>query len=290
MPSFASYEKYVYATHIEQKINEAMINIEKACVFGPDSVDLAGQARLNLGKDYIFVPQKEAAAYMQAVGNTISANLIGLIFDKTGDMSWIISIEYKPEGYIREDDAKNWNTDELLKSLIDGTEAANKDRKASGYEPLRVVGWIEKPSYDAVQHKLIWSIEGKIDDAPPSSDPNNGSLINYHTYALGRYGYLELTLITHKSSLGFLKKVHASNILQSITFNNGNRYEDFVEGKDNVAKYGLTALILGVAAKKMGFIAMAGVFLAKMWKLVAVVFVLLTGFIARLFAGRNNKK
>jgi uncharacterized membrane-anchored protein len=289
VPSFASNEQDAKTAKNEEKIAKVLSNMANVVIAGPTSVSLSDQAQLNLSKDYLYIPQKEAAEYMKAVGNGENPNLIGLILNKNADMNWVITIKYNPEGYIREDDAKNWNADELLKSLTEGTEEVNKERKAEGYETFHVVGWIEKPTYDVANHKLIWSMEGKMDDTESTDDPNHGRFVNYNTYALGRHGYFELTLMTDKSSIDS-HKVHANNVLNAIDFNSGNRYEDFVEGKDRVAEYGLAALILGVAAKKLGLIAMAGVFLLKMWKLIAIGFLILAGFLRRIFAGKKKKE
>jgi len=46
------------------------------------------------------------------------------------------------------------------------------------------------------------------------------------------------------------------------------RYEDFNASTDKVAAFGLLALIGGVAAKKLGLLALAGVFLVKFAKVI----------------------
>lgn len=50
----------------------------------------------------------------------------------------------------------------------------------------------------------------------------------------------------------------------------GKRYSDFDASSDKVAAYGLAALVGGVAAKKLGLLALIGAFLAKSFKLVIV--------------------
>lgn len=44
-----------------------------------------------------------------------------------------------------------------MDNLRKGTKEANKDRIAKGIEPIEIIGWIEKPTYDATNHRLIWS-------------------------------------------------------------------------------------------------------------------------------------
>lgn len=43
-----------------------------------------------------------------------------------------------------------------MDNLRKGTKEANKDRIAKGIEPIEIIGWIEKPTYDATNHRLIW--------------------------------------------------------------------------------------------------------------------------------------
>lgn len=66
------------------------------------------------------------------------------------------------------------------------------------------------------------------------------------------------------------------------------RYEDFKEGTDRVAEYGLAALITGIAAKKMGLLALVSAFFIKMWKLIFVVPVLLCGMPKKLFGHKDK--
>lgn len=77
-------------------------------------------------------------------------------------MNGFISIEYDDSGYVKDDDAKNWDADELMDNLRKGTKEANKDRIAKGIEPIEIIGWIEKPTYDATNHRLIWSPPSRI--------------------------------------------------------------------------------------------------------------------------------
>lgn len=286
-PLFSNSDQQSKEAIIQEKIFTAYSAMGKSSIQGPSEIPLSDQAKLDLDQDYVFIPKKEAEAYMKAMGNNESPNLIGLILSEDGNLDWIISIKYDPEGYIREDDAKNWNADNLLKELTEATEESNIVRKAEGYDTFHVVKWIEKPNYDTVNHKLIWSIEGKVDNVPPSDDPDYDRFVNYNTYAFGRNGYLQFTLMTDKTSID-ANKVHAANILKATSFNEGNRYEDFVEGQDKVAEYGLAALIVGVAAKKLGLIGIVGVFLLKMWKILAVGGVFVFEAIRRFFGGKKE--
>lgn len=53
-------------------------------------------------------------------------------------------------------------------------------------------------------------------------------------------------------------------ILGALHFNKEKAYEYFVEGDDKVAAYGIAALVTGVAAHKLGLIALIGAFIIKL--------------------------
>jgi len=241
----------------------------KAMQIGPKTIALRDQATLHLPPGYGFVPTREATQLMEAMGNSESGNFVGLILpphageDDAED--WMVSVDYDPAGYIKDEDAKNWNADELLQNLKDGTEAANENRVRLGIPALEVTRWIEPPAYDAATQRLVWSVEGR--DKGAAADADN--TVNYNTYVLGREGYVSLDLITSSSKIEAQKPV-ARNLLAAVSFNDGKRYADYDASSDKVAAYGLAALVGGVAAKKLGLLALGAAFFAKFFKLIAI--------------------
>jgi uncharacterized membrane-anchored protein len=237
---------------------------------GPQDIALAHQAVLRLPASRIFVPQPQAGRLLNAMGNPgTDSRLQGLIFPAGGD-SWFVTVRFEAAGYVKDDDAKDWNADDLLKSYREGTEASNAERKKMGFPEMEIVGWAEKPAYSAATHRLVWAMSSKDRGAP--SDAAQG--VNYNTYALGREGYFSLNLVT---ALGDLPKDKpaAAELLAALQYDDGKRYADFNSKTDKVAEYGLAALVLGVAAKKLGFFAVAALFFAKFAK---VIFLAVAGF------------
>jgi uncharacterized membrane-anchored protein len=202
-----------------------------------------------------------------------------VIMPETEGFKYIMTIDYIKSGYIADDDAKSWNAEDLFADIKKGTKAANEDRSAKGFSTLTITGWIEKPTYNATAHKLIWSIEG--------IDNESYKFVNYNTYALGRDGYFELTLLTSYEKIESSKE-DANKILGTLIYNKDKRYEDFVKGTDHLAEYGLAALVTGIAAKKLGLIALAGVFILKIWKAAMVACFVLLGSIKKFFARKNK--
>jgi len=246
---------------------------------GPADVSLIDQAVLKLPKDDFFVPKAEAARMLRALGNLVNdTSLVGLVVGTRASDNWIVVIRHIKDGYIKDDDAKTWNADDLLKNLKDGTEEANKDRVARGFAEMQIIGWQQPPAYDAASHRLVWSLlakdKGEADDAPKN--------INYNTYALGRDGYFSLNLLTSSDSIA-TDKAAAHELLADLSYNLGKRYEDFSATTDRVAEYGLMALVGGVAAKKLGLFALLAASLLKFGKIILVGAAVAGGTILKLF-------
>src|SRR3984885_15207453 len=134
----------------------------KAGNAGPKDIALIDQATLKLPANYFFVPKAEGARVLRALGNVVNdSNFVGIVVGQHQNDRWIVVIRYIKEGYIKDDDAKNWNADDLLKNISDGVEEANKDRAARGFPEMQVIGWVEPPGYDAITHRLGWSLLSK---------------------------------------------------------------------------------------------------------------------------------
>jgi uncharacterized membrane-anchored protein len=242
----------------------------RAAQEGPQDVALAAQARLKLPPGTFFIAQPQATKVLNAMGNPGHDEQVqGLVFPN-GDAGWLVVVRFEASGYIRDDDAKDWNADDLLKSYREGTEASNEERVKMGSSAIEVLGWAEKPAYDTATHRLAWAMSSRHKGAP-ASEPQG---VNFNTYVLGREGYFSLNLITDLADLPAHKPA-ALSLLEALAFDEGKRYADFKSGTDKVAEYGLAALVVGVAAKKLGLIALALAFVAKFAK---VIFLAVAGF------------
>jgi uncharacterized membrane-anchored protein len=233
---------------------------------GPTDVSLIDQAVLKLPAGHFFVPQAEGARVLRALGNLVNdATLVGLVVGTGPNDGWIVVIRYIKEGYIKDDDAKNWNADDLLKNLKEGVEESNKDRVARGFPEMQVIGWVQPPNYDAATHRLVWSLLAKDKDELVTAAKS----INYNTYALGRDGYFSLNLLSNSERIAGDKAV-AHGLLGDLGYNTGKRYEDFSASTDRIAEYGLMALVGGVAAKKLGLFAVVAAFALKFAKVTLI--------------------
>ena len=267
-----------------QQTRDAWAAAGAAMIHGPNTIAFRGQAKLALPTGYGFVPQREAAALMRTIGKRTGEDFIGLIFPEDQSKPWFVSVQFDDSGYVKDDDAKNWNADELLQSLKDGTEAGNEERLRMGIAALKVTRWVEEPKYEGAKHQLVWSAEATLKDG---DDPD--PTINYNTYALGREGHISMNLVTTASSVD-IDKPAAQALLSALEFNDGKRYTDFDSSTDKVAAYGLAALVAGVAAKKLGLLALAGAFVIKFAKIIVITAVAAGGGLWSRLRGRSRDK
>jgi uncharacterized membrane-anchored protein len=264
--------------------DKAFEEARKVAKDGPQDLVLAGQATLKLPEGYVYIPQPQATQILNAMGNPgKDERLQGMVFPKDSG-GWFMTVRFESSGYIKDDDAKDWNADDLLKNYREGTEEANKERANMGVPGLEILGWAEKPAYSAATHRLMWAMSSREKGAV-TSEPQG---VNYNTYALGREGYFSLNLVTALKDLPTHKSA-ANTMLAALNFNDGKRYADFNSSTDKVAEYGIAALVAGVAAKKLGMFALMAAFFAKFAK-VGILAALAFGGVIMKFFGRKKDK
>ncbi|KOQ40720.1 membrane protein [Achromobacter xylosoxidans] len=269
----------------QQEIEAAMKAAYAAAQEGPADVKLGDQAVVHLPESMFFVPRIQADRLMAAYGNGKDPSLLGVVMPKSDDDDWVITVNFDKAGYIKDDDAKNWNVSELLDSLRDGTEESNVERKKRGFPELVMDGWVEAPKYDSSTQRLVWSVAVKHKGETANDNPT----VNYNTYALGRDGYITLDLITQKNLVP-KDKTAVLALLDNLKYVEGKRYADFNSSTDKVAEYGLAALVAGVAAKKLGLFAVIAAFLAKFAKVGILAAAALGGGLWKRFRGKKAEQ
>jgi len=245
--------------------------------YGPLKATLGTQATIKLSKKYQFLDARATKKLQTKLGNTNSNKELGSVFPSDKKKSWFLLFEYEDSGYIRDDEKDDLDASKLLEGYKRSTEASNEYRKKKGIAPLTVLGWSEKPHYDAKTNNLVWAL---------LAQSNGRKIVNYNMRLLGRGGYFSVILVTGASTLNQDKKEAIKLISKYFKYNKGKKYTEFKEG-DSVAKYGLMALIAGgggLAAAKLGLFAKLGKFLLKGWKVIAVVIAGLLAGIKKYFS------
>jgi uncharacterized membrane-anchored protein len=224
---------------------------------------------LELPGDFYFLGTDDATRVLVDVwGNPPdqSDGLLGMLFPEKytpfDAEAWAVTVEYVEEGHVSDSDAAEIDYDGLLVDMQQDIRAGNDDRVAAGYDSIELVGWAEAPHYDAGSHKLYWAKELRFGESPSTT-------LNYEIRALGRKGVLSMTFVAATEQLG---EINASreDVLSMASFNPGMRYEDFDSNIDEIAAYGIGALIAGKVAAKAGLFA-AGLVLLKKFGIFVVV-------------------
>ncbi|MBL0319294.1 MAG: DUF2167 domain-containing protein [Alphaproteobacteria bacterium] len=259
---------------------KALTNATHAAITGPAHIPLLDQGTLTLPVGYIFIPKKEVASLL----NIKSPTLVGVIFPAKNKTSkhqetWSILIGYHRVGHISDEAAKQWGSDDDLKKLQDLIQNNNTTFTKDGIPPLEVSGWIEKPIYNGSSHTLRWSVQMNNRSAAPYDE----QMVNYNMYILGKEGYFVMGLVAPSSSIGHIKP-HAIELLNSLVYNDGKRYEDFSEQTDRVAQYGIATLVTGVVNKNAGLLDEGRSLIEKFGVLIVIGFILIIAKINGLFS------
>lgn len=164
------------------------------------------------------------------------------------DSSYAFIVSYDDMGYVKDDDAKDINYDDLMKDMQKDEEEVNKKRVAEGYPKIHLIGWAQKPFYDEKKKVLHWAKNIQFGD-------DETQTLNYEVRVLGRKGLLSLNAVASMHELPLVNK-DINKVLEMASFKEGNTYADFNSGTDKVAAYTIGALVAGKVLAKVGFWAM----------------------------------
>jgi uncharacterized membrane-anchored protein len=249
---------------------------------GPMKGKLGTMAEVDVPEGYEFIGAQDTQTLMRLYGNNVHGNELGLIQPKSGD-DWFLIFEFDSVGYVKDDEKDKLDVDAILDSIKAGTDAGNEERRRRGAPELHVVGWQEKPNYDATTHNLQWAIKAKSEDH---------FVVNYNTRILGRRGVMEATLVANPDKLAAIVPTY-KQLLTKFSYSAGSTYGEFQAG-DKIAEYGLTALVAGgglAVAAKTGLLAKFFGLFAKLGKgaivLVIGAFAAVKALFSRLFGGRS---
>ena len=218
---------------------------------GPCTADLGKFAEVRVPAGCVFAGSGDVKTILESMQNFPSGDEVGFIMEPSSETALIF--RFDESGYVKDDEKGSLDADAMLNSIKSGTEKANEERRKRGWSEMQVVGWEIPPNYNENTHNLEWAVRGKSKE---------GEVVNFNTRLLGRDGFMKVTLVTtpedFKDSLTMFR-----NVVSDFSYKPGHRYAEFRQG-DKVAKYGLTALVVGGAAAAA---AKAGVF-KGLWKLI----------------------
>lgn len=224
-------------------------------------IQLSGTgATLNVPEAFYFLnPQDSERVLSEVWGNPPGQETLGMLFPKDStpfdDGAWAVTVEYHEDGYVSDEDADEIDYDDLLEEMKADTKLESEEWVKQGYSTISLIGWAAPPFYDSEAKKLHWAKELKFG----GEDINT---LNYNIRILGRKGVLILNFIAGMDQKELIES-NLDAVLDIADFDQGSRYSDFNPELDQVAAYGLGALVAGKVIAKTGFLAAALIFLKK---------------------------
>ena len=236
-------------------------------------------ATLALTPEFRYLEAADAQRVLEQLwGNPPDPRVLGMLVPDAAPLtdrkaSWAVVITYVDDGHVSDDDAAKIDYDKMLKDMQAAVRDRNPERKSRGYPEIELIGWAQRPHYDATTNKLYWAKELAFDG-------RHEHALNYDIRALGRGGYLSLNAVARMSQLATIE-TEMQKVLGMTQFESGQRYSDFNPSTDKVAAYGLGALVVGAIAAK------AGLFAKLLAVLIAAKKVIVVGFLALVAAARK---
>jgi len=239
-----------------------------------------GIGLLTLNEDFYYLDPGDASYVLTELwGNPEEQVTLGMIFpaDFTPlDDSWGINILFDDIGYVSDEDAGNYDYDELLQEMRNGMAEENKWRRENNFQTVELVGWAAEPFYDAATRKLYWAKELSFEGEAQNT-------LNYNIRVLGRRGVLILNFIANMDQLSAVNN-DVPRILAMADFSEGSKYSDFDPSIDTVAAVGIGGLIAGKVMAKTGIFVVALVLLKKFWFLLFLPLL----WLKKIFSNRRN--
>lgn len=270
----------------EESEAAAMAEFESQLEYKRGRIVLPGDvATLDVPEGFRYLsPEQADKILVDAWGNPPGTKTLGMLFPSDvsplSEEGWGVVITYDEDGHVDDSDASGIDYDEMLKQMKESTAENNKERVKQGFEPLTLHGWAAAPRYDASTHKLYWAREF----SSPSATQHT---LNYDVRVLGRKGVLSFNAIASMNRLADMEE-SMKQVMAFSDFDAGQRYADFDSNTDNLAAYGIGALVAGKVAAKVGLfkLILGAVLAAK--KLVVVAVVAVGGFIAKLLGRKKD--
>lgn len=219
----------------------------------------SGNGSINIPQNFKFIAAKDAQFVLQDIwGNPADNSVLGAIIPEKqtvlDENCWMFVINYVEDGYVKDEDSKDINYEELLTNMQKETLEANTERKTLGYPDIKLIGWASKPFYDSNLKVLHWAKELKFGNE--KGEPNT---LNYDLRVLGRKGMYMISAVATMPQLNEVKAA-IPGMIKSIEYAPGFQYKDFDEDNDHVAEWTIGGLVAGKVLAKVGFFALIAKF------------------------------
>ena len=188
-----------------------------------------------------------------------------------------VFLDYRDDGYVKLDDWKNVNSNDLLSELREITKANAIYLKEKNLDYVNKIDWIYKPTLNQENKSVSYSYKVDWNSGQQSMESKN--------LILGKKGYLESAFVVeYKKDIDLkYESDFSKDFVNGVKFNEGFKHSDYKPG-DKIAAAGIGGLVagsLGVKAlAKTGFL----VKLAKFWWILLAPL----AFLGKFLSGKDN--
>jgi uncharacterized membrane-anchored protein len=216
---------YAYAYKKYSK-NDPQVNIAKKAIF-------------RMPPGYMFVPAADALGIIEPESKAdLGAAFQGIIISTEGVRGYYLYVYYYDDGHVEDSDGKKLDDQVFL----DKIKAKVNLRLAKGLLPFMIEGWKEKTKYNSKAHLLIWAWDYKI----PGELKVMG--IEKRGILLGRGGRVSIVV------QGLPWEVEKAGgcfqqIIDSLKFNEIEKYERFLKGRDKEYEGDFASLFMPLIIK-----------------------------------------
>lgn len=247
---------------------------------GPGKGALGTLAQIEIPEGTRLTDGNGARKMLEMMHNPTGTHELGLL---TNDqLDWFVVFEFSDIGYVKDADKEKLDGNAILESLREGNEMANEERKKRGWPAISIDGWHTPPFYNKETNNLEWCIKG-------SSEGHD--IVNYNTRILGRGGVMSANLLVDPLALdATLPQI--KTILRGFSYVEGQKYSQWKSG-DKIAKYGLSALVMGGAvgvAAKLGLLGKIAASLGKLWKAIILGLIAVGAALKSFIFGKKKDK
>ncbi len=233
-------------TSTQREIQDSVAFAYANAKVGPATLPLNGIATLDLPKEFVFVNAEASKRLSNGVGHGTGDSLLGLILPANTFSGWYLAVNALETGHVTREALAKLDLVDVHAAMRSLVRKGNAARAQLGSGPIDIGTWIEPPLQDAAKHRFTTAI--RIFESGPSMGGDDS--VHLSTALFGRTSAIEITLVVPMSDLGRHRGAH-ERILNAVSYMPGQRAQDFVEGKDKIARHLIDVVFGGRTQSEM---------------------------------------
>ena len=175
-------------------------------------------------------------AYGHGTDKTMVMHIRGTGYD--------VFLDYRDDGYVKLDDWKNVNSNNLLSELKEMAKANAIYLKEKNLDYVNKIDWIYKPTLNQENKSVSYSYKVDWNSGQKSMESKN--------LILGKKGYLESAfVVAYKKDIDLkYESDFSKDFVNGVIFNEGFKHSDYKPG-DKIAAAGIGGLVAGSLGVKV---------------------------------------